>query len=304
MRDNNMGSNADAKRLILLVQYDEVRKIVDVLPDNIPYAIVKGAPLSMLAYNSCFRRKIGDVDFLVSRESVGKVTQVLEENGFHTEYQSREDKLIALMYSHQTRPFVKNTPLWKTYIDVNYDIFWGEYEGKRINMDEFLRDSIEIEVAGCRVKTLNPLKTMIQLVLHHYKEMNSLYHLAIHNSITMSMFADVYNLLKNNISDVSIDNLYRLSKEYGIVEYVFYVLFYTSELFRDSILKKYVDCFRTEKGEHLLSCYGLCERERKEWKCDFQTRLAAKDLFSLIKDQLSLEDMEKINRNRLVFGEG
>ncbi len=134
--------------------------------------------------------------------------------------------------------------------------------------------------------------------------MNSLYHLAIHNSITMSMFADVYNLLKNNISDVSIDNLYRLSKEYGIVEYVFYVLFYTSELFRDSILKKYVDCFRTEKGEHLLSCYGLCERERKEWKCDFQTRLAAKDLFSLIKDQLSLEDMEKINRNRLVFGEG
>ena len=227
----------------------------------------------MLAYNSCFRRKIGDVDFLVSRESVGKVTQVLEENGFHTEYQSREDKLIALMYSHQTRPFVKNTPLWKTYIDVNYDIFWGEYEGKRINMDEFLRDSIEIEVAGCRVKT-------------------------------MSMFADVYNLLKNNISDVSIDNLYRLSKEYGIVEYVFYVLFYTSELFRDSILKKYVDCFRTEKGEHLLSCYGLCERERKEWKCDFQTRLAAKDLFSLIKDQLSLEDMEKINRNRLVFGEG
>ena len=31
---------------------------------------------------------------------------------------------------------------------------------------------------------------------------------------------------------------------------------------------------------------------------------AAKDLFSLIKDQLSLEDMEKINRNRLVFGEG
>ena len=79
--------------------------------------------------------------------------------------------------------------------------------------------------------------------------------------------------------------MYVLSKEYGIVEYVFYVLFYTNELFQDSILKKYVDCFRTEKGEYLLTCYGLCERERKEWKCDFQTRFAANDLFSLIKFQ-------------------
>lgn len=29
-------------------------------------------------------------------------------------------------------------------VDVNYDIFWGEYEGKHCSIDEFLSDTVDI----------------------------------------------------------------------------------------------------------------------------------------------------------------
>lgn len=299
-----MLSDMDAKKVILQIQYKEVGKIIQELQDDIPYAIVKGVPLSIAAYNNWLYRKAGDIDLLVSRKNVGKLTRTLIKNGYYTEYRNREDKLIALMYSHQTRPFVKHTCFFETTFDVNYDIFWGEYEGKRVNIDDFLKEPLEIEVAGCRIKTLTHLKAMIQLILHHYKEMNSLYHLSTHNCITINMFADVYHLWKNHIEDISIRELRTLSEEYEIVEYVFYILFYTNVLFQDRMLKDCVNYFRTPKGEYLLSCYGLCEKERKEWKCDFRTRFQEENLFDLIKNQLTSDDIEKINSSRIVFGEG
>ena len=63
--------------------------------------------------------------------------------------------MIAMLYSHQTRPYVKNTPISKTFIDVNYDIFWGEYTGKRINIEEFLSNSIVMNIFGMEIRTLS-----------------------------------------------------------------------------------------------------------------------------------------------------
>lgn len=66
---------------------------------------------------------------------------------------------------------------------------------------------------------------------------------------------------------------------------------------------KYVDALRNEEGEKLLPCYGLDAKERKEWTCDFHTRIDETDLFALIQTQLSEEDIKKIERNKLIFGE-
>ena len=103
-------------------------------------------------------------------------------------------------------------------VDLNFDILWGEYNGKRIDIEGFISDAIEVEIYGIKVKTLPPLKALIQLILHHYKEMNSIYHLAGHNSITYSMFRDVYYLWKNNASVISLEKLYVLSEKYQIIQ--------------------------------------------------------------------------------------
>lgn len=64
-----------------------------------------------------------------------------------------------------------------------------------------------------------------------------------------------------------------------------------------------IDILISQKGEALLNCYGLCEKERKEWKCDFKTRLESDDLYSLIRDDLNEHDLRKIAFNKRIFME-
>lgn len=113
-------------------------------------------------------------------------------------------------------------------VDLNIDFFWGEYTGKRIEIQEFLSDFIELTIYGVKIKTLSPLKTMAQLILLHYKKMNSIYHLTGHNCINYNMFKDVYYLWKNNQEAISLDKLYATSLKYLIIPYVF--MCYTSQI--------------------------------------------------------------------------
>lgn len=199
-------------------------------------------------------------------------------------------------------PWAKEINPWGIIqIDLNFDIFWGEYEGKRVDIEDFLSDTVEIEIYGVKVKTLTPIKTMIQLILHHYKDMNSIYLLATRKSIKYDMFKDVYYLLKNNLDAIPLDKLYAMSVEYEIIPFVFYVFYYTGQVFDDEVLKRYTEAFRVPEGEALLNCYGLCTKERKEWKFDFKTRLESENLYELIKDDLTDKDREKIAVNKRVF---
>ena len=266
------------------------------------YAIIKGEVLSKQAYGQNGLRHSSDIDILVSRKNITELEQALCKCGFYNTSQTRSDKIIMLSTSHQVAPWIKEIPPWGIIvIDLNFDIFWGEYEGKRIDIEEFLSDTIEMEICGVKVKTLPPIKAMIQLVLHHYKDMNSIFLLATRKSIKYDMFKDIYHLLKNNLDTIPLDKLYAMSAEYEIIPYVFYVLYYTGQVFDDEILKQYIEAFRTPEGEALLNCYGLCTKERKEWKCDFKTRLEADNLYDLIKDDLTEKDHEKIAINKRIF---
>ena len=279
--------------------YSLFKKILDSGCENLNYSVVKGDALSKLAYGRVNQRFYNDVDVIVSRANLKELNYILFKCGYAQREHSREENILFLSASHQTLPYTcKHNYLT---IDINFDILWGEYEGKRIDIEEFLSDTIEMEIYGVKVKTLPPLKTMIQLILHHYKDMNSLFLLATRKSIRYDMFKDVYYLLKNNLDAIPLDKLYAMSVEYEIIPYVFYVLFYTGQVFDDDILKQYIEAFRTPEGEALLNCYGLCEKERREWKCDFKTRLDSDNLYDLIKEDLTERDKEKIAINKRVF---
>ena len=266
------------------------------------YVVVKGEPLSFLAYKKFDERCGSDIDILLPKETLNYIECLLEMNMFAKNKISRTDRILMLSSSHQVQPWSKEIAMiGGVIIDLNFDIFWGEYEGNRIDIEEFLSDTIEMEIYGVKVKTLPPLKAMIQLVLHHYKDMNSLFLLATRKSIRYDMFKDVYYLLKNNLDMIPLDKLYAMSAEHEIIPYVFYVLYYTGQVFDDDVLNQYIEAFRTPEGESLLNCYGLCEKERREWKCDFKTRLDSDNLYDLIKEDLTERDKEKIAINKRVF---
>lgn len=284
--------------VVLREYYAEVSNLTNCLEK---YAIIKGEPLSLQAYDKLGQRNCGDVDILIPHMDLAKTKELLLKNGFNRRLLTPESRVIFKTFSHQAPPFEKSMQFYRITIDLNFDIFWGEYEGERVDIAEFLSDTIEMEIYGVKVKTLLPIKAMIQLILHHYKDMNSVFLLATRKSIKYNMFKDVYYLLKNNLNTITLDKLYAISSEYKIIPYVFYVLYYTGQIFDDDILKQYIKAFRTPEGESLLNCYGLCDKERKEWKYDFKTRLESKNIYDLIKDDLTKKDKEKITINKRVF---
>lgn len=278
-------------------QYLELEKI-----NKCNYAILKGEVLSKQAYGTEGLRQSSDIDLLIPRSNVGFVEKSLIEFGYTNANKSRSNKIALLSTSHQVSPWVKAIPPFgNLVIDINFDIFWGEYEGTRIDIEEFLSNTIEMNIYGTKVKSLPPIKTLIQLILHHYKDMNSIFLLATRNSIRYEMFKDIYYLLINNMDTITIDNLYRMSLKYGIIPYVYYVLYYTGQLYKDKNLEKFIEAFKTTEGEALLDSYGLNTKERKEWKYDFKTRLNSDNLLALIEKDLSINDIKKIEINKRIF---
>ena len=289
-----------ARKIMISNQYQYVIPILNMLKNS--YAIIKGEALSLQAYGKTGARLSSDIDILITRGSLSEIEILLCENGFLSNTDTRSDKILMLSNSHQVSPWIKNyPPLGTINIDINFDVFWGEYEGKRIDIDEFISDTIDVEIYGVKARSLPPIKSLIQLVLHHYKDMNSIYLISTRNSIKNSMFKDVYYLLKNNLDTIQLEKLYTISEEYEIIPYVFYILYYTGQVFDDKTLKQYIEAFRTSEGESLLNCYGLCAKERKEWKCDFKTRLETNNLYELIKNDLTEIDHEKIAINKRIF---
>ena len=286
-----------------MVEFFEKRKYVALKNvfkkmNDINYSVVKGVPLKLLC-GSRTTDIYADVDILLDRKSIGIVNTILNQNDYYNNTK-RENRIFALTSTHQTMPYSK---IYNSHekVDINFDIFWGEYEGKRIDIDEFLSDAIEIDIYGIKVKTLPPIKAIVQLILHHYKDMNSIFLLATRKSIKYDMFYDLYNIIKNNEDIITIEKLYKTSEMYGIKPYVYYMLYYTRQVIEDELLKKYVEAFRSSEGEALLNCYGLCAEEQRNWRYDFKTRLEAKNLYHLIENDLTEQDKKKIAINKHVF---
>lgn len=276
--------------------YTELARILK--KTDIPYAIIKGEILSLMAYGNEGMRNSSDIDILLPRKDLHKFELLLKNEGFRSKTDNKELRTTMLLTSHQIAPMEKRTyDFAPMIIDLNFDIFWGEYEGRRVDISAFLQDAIKMDVYGVQLSTLSLPKSFVQVILHHYKELNSIYLLLEKNYINKQLFNDVYYMLKRNKENLPIKVLYELSSELDIIPYMFYVLYFTYKIFSDQMMREYVEAFRCKEGERLLSCYGLTDKERKEWKYDFETRLLSKNIYSLIENDLTMKDEQKISFN-------
>lgn len=294
--------NYDVNSLIRLLSYKEVYEAIKEF--TFPYAIIKGEVLSILAYGKEGNRNSKDIDILIPREHIDRAKKILYAKGFEEIFSNRRERAFFLNFSHQMPPYIKKTKICRIFVDVNFDVFWGEYKDKRIEILEFMNDTTEMSVYGCPMRVLSPIKNLITIALHHYKDMNSLVLLATKKAIRYDMFKDIYYLIKRNSNAISVDQLYCYCDKYQIKQYVFYILFYTSKLFPDNILNMYIQKLQTDEGVYLLDKYGLCSEERKTWKCDFNERLNSDNLFELMKGDLTQKDVKKIVYNQRILSGG
>lgn len=287
------------------VLYNEMARVFDLLQTT-RYAIVKGEVLSQQIYGVPDKRRSSDIDIIIEKNNVKLIEGYLRDLGFNQKgsdekIESRRNRILCMSYSHQIPSYYKEKYGFYLNVDVNYDIFWGEYEGQRLPMDEFLDDTVSMKVYDVTVKTLPIKKAFIQLILHHYKEMNSLFHLSQHNTIETDMFSDVIGLLLNNNSVLTCECVSELCERYSIGAYVYYMLYYTNLVFHDRRLVEYIERIEMYRKESIMDSFGLSEDERKKWLIPFDKRLDNRELPIHVQSQLLDSDRDKIILNKDIF---
>ena len=285
--------------------YKELQPLFEAL-SSVRYAVVKGEVLSQQIYGVPDRRKSNDIDILIDKRNVKFLEKQLINLGFEQKLpedtaEARRNRVLCMAYSHQIPSYHKEKFGFHFNVDVNYDIFWGEYEGQRCDIDEFLSDTMDMEIYGVMVKTLPIEKAFVQLVLHHYKEMNSLYHLSQCNTIRTYMFKDIYDMIISNAETLSTEIVYRLSRQYLIEKYMYYMLYYTGRTYENIVLEKYMRMLMKYKDCELIESYGLCDSERKKWKIPFDERLENDGIHVYIQQNLDSADAKKVETNLGLF---
>ena len=284
-----------------LVFYSALKEMEQELND-IDYVIIKGEPLSMLAYGYFGCRTSHDIDILKDKKNVSILDQILNKHGFYqlNRNLSRLERILANQ-AHQTFSYIKKVSNNIVVIDVNVDVFWGEYEGKRIDISDFISDRKEMNIFGFKTKILNPMKTLVALILHHYKELNSLHQLSrAEHPYKEKLFNDVYSLINRN-TIISPQGLLDICSVYEIIPYTYFVLYYTNRFIGNNVLGEYVNLFETEEGKELLDCYGLTKQEKKKWSITFEERLQTANLYPIIMNDLSQKDIHKIQLQKKIF---
>ncbi|MGL5381778.1 nucleotidyltransferase family protein [Clostridium sp.] len=275
--------------------------------ENVDYAVIKGEALSMQIYGEPHSRYSGDIDILIDRSNVKRLEKELliagfiQDNTKDTVEDKRKKRILCFTHSHQIPPYSKEKLNITLNVDVNFDIYWGEYEGKRIDIKEFLNENEKINLFGSNIKVLSLEKAFIQLILHHYKEMNSIYHLLQYNCIRTDMFRDIKDIIKYNPKELSPNNVLRICEKYHLKPYAYYMLYYAQLVFQSEELSSYIELLENKEGYSLFDKYGLNEKERKKWKINFEKRLNNDQVYKIIGKDMNEKDWQKLQLNKEIF---
>ena len=274
--------------------------------NNISYAVIKGATLSLAAYGGIGYRSSGDIDILISRSDIKHVKQILINAGFVQGHIvdgkivpfTRQEIVFQTAMSHQLPIFLKssNSPLCPYIIvDINVDVMWGE-SGYKTNMAEYLAYTENAEIYGVRFRKLTPEAEFVSLCLHHYKDSNSLY-LLYNGNLKLKIFSDIYFYLKNNELDFHVLN--SICNKFKVKEYVYWCIYNTNIIFNDMTTKKYMTLLYTDYAANILNTYGLTDSEYHIWSISLPERLFETNIRDYLNKVLSKNELEKIHLNSM-----
>ena len=158
-----------------------------------PYLIIKGEPISFYEYGKYGKRISCDVDILTDRKDIPYFERGLERLGFTKKKMSRTSEIVSLMYSHQTPMYSKVVNNIQCCVDLNFDLFWGMYSGKRFSIREFIETNRrKMIIYGTEIYTLPKLEMLAVLILHDFKDMTSIFRLMRNNCINREMFLEIF----------------------------------------------------------------------------------------------------------------
>ena len=278
--------------------------LINLLNQNadFPYAVIKGEVLSVMAYGAAGKRNRGDIDVLVDRKDLKALEMILKEDGFESADLTLQEKIVARAFSHQIEPYHKQLPLGTLEVDINYELIWGEWQGKKPSVKEILDRREFVDVFGVQVPCLAVEDAFIQMCLHHYKDMNVLFHLTLHNPISRRLFDDVAGFWKLQSEKMDLIKLREWMEEYSLTPFFYYIAYYTDRVCDVPELAAWTKELESPEGMALLDTFGLAGGERKKWPIPFEKRLENEDLPELVRSLLTDKELEKAEQNHKIFG--
>ena len=269
---------------------------------DFPYAVIKGEVLSVMAYGAAGKRNSGDIDVLVDRKDLKALEAILKEDGFESAELTRQEKIVARAFSHQIEPYHKQLPLGTLEVDINYELIWGEWQGKKPSVSEMLARRETVDVFGVQVPCLTVEDAFIQMCLHHYKDMNVLFHLTLHNPIDRRLFKDVAGFWALQRGKMDLIKLRCWMEEYQLTPFFYYIAYYTAKVCEVPELASWAKEMESPEAVALLDTFGLAESERKTWPWPFEERLENEQLPELVRSLLTEQELEKAEQNHKIFG--
>lgn len=296
-----MNTETILRKAAAKLQYDYLLSLLQEKAD-FPYAIIKGEALSCQAYGKPGERQSSDIDLLIEKQHLKKLEKLLLAAGFETENLTREEQVIARAFSHQTAPYQKKMPLGNLVVDINYELLWGEWDRAKPKVADFLARRTQLAIYGSQAPVLCISDAFLQLCLHHYKDMNSLYHLVQHNPIRTKAFQDVAAFWVRRKNELNLDELTAWIQRYELTPYFYYMAHYAAQVGDAADLEDWAQTLKSPQAEALLDQFGLAEAEKKKWPIPFEQRLDNPDLPKLVQQLLTEQDKEKVRKNQKIFG--
>lgn len=279
-----------ANELSFAIRLKEYRNLINRL-ENVDFALVKGIHVGHKAYINPFDRTTSDLDLLVKYEHVSITERILLDAGFRQAYVTssglkdydRMSKLFYAMNTHSLAPYrkISNNILYE--IDIN---FYAHFkDDKIISSNDFLISKTNCNLNGIEVPVLDDTYAFLYLVLHHYRECVSLYHVFCNQDFDLLKACDIYYLYRR--TDIDIHKLFKLVNQYNLYEELSKIVDDVSSVFND-------DCFKDLEIQFIATKQNC---NYINWPIKLPERLEIDNRYDLIKDKLNECEKKNLSKN-------
>ncbi len=245
---------------------------------GIRYAFLKGSVLSYCPFGEknlyqYGERSSNDIDILVSPKDIGRLDRVLAAFGF-VQGKWLEGKIEPfthreIMYRRMTRgetaPYLIQTQSEEVpfiELDVNYSLGYLP-SGDSTLVENMLTDCKNYDLySGESIPSLSEEKFLLHLIMHQYKEATLYWMTQRHKDSQIYKYLDIYRVLQ--CEAVKENRFLKLVEQTGLVEQVYYVLYYCNQLFPCETAKKLAKKLCPKKTDYLD---GVTDAEHKTEYC-------------------------------------
>lgn len=257
------------------------------------YALLKGAFLSTNLYEPG-QRVSNDIDILISSKSISKLQKILTDNGFiqgkingsgEIIPATRKEVLEARLNYGETVPFIKyveNAPL---EIDINFSL---DFKASGNTAEDFIKDTVIAGFENVRFRTLSPVKFLLHLACHLYKEATTYEWVVSRRDLMLYKFCDIYMFICKYGTEEYLSDLVEQIRNYGLEKECYYTFENSSIIYpalnNIDVFLKMKESIKPEKTDFMKQIVYPREKKLFRYNMDFTEWFFCPDRISQLEE--------------------